>query len=221
MNIQNTATAHIAWDQAWQSEDGRAEWLTPAPDVEAAVPIMVRAGTRSVLDLGCGVGRHAVFLAALGFELSAMDASESGLDYARAQAGDMGADIAFKRGDMTDLPYEDNRFDMVLSWNVIYHGNGDVVRRSVAEIRRVLRPGGIYLGTMLSKRNASFGRGNEVAPDTWADPRPGRGDKHHPHFFCDARDLLDIFEGFEPWLIRDVEQKPAAWHWHVLMQHKA
>lgn len=221
MNKLNTATAHLAWDEAWQTEDGRAEWLRPAPDVEAAVPIMVRAGTRSVLDLGCGVGRHAAFLAALGFELSAMDASASGLDYARGQAAAMGADIAFKRGDMTDLPYEDNRFDMVLSWNVIYHGDTAVVREAVAEIRRVLRPGGIYLGTMLSKRNTAWGRGREVSPNTWVDEDTGRGDKHHPHFYCDARELLDIFQGFEPWQIRDVEQKPGAWHWHVMLQHKA
>src|SRR3546814_18912529 len=64
-------------------------------------------GARSVLDLGCGVGRHACFLAGAGFEVQAMDASASGLDYAARRARDLGLTVTFGDGLMTELPYAD------------------------------------------------------------------------------------------------------------------
>ena len=95
-------------------------------------------------------------------------------------------DIDFRAGRMTVLPYETDSFDYILSFNVIYHGDRQIVEAAIAEIRRVLRVGGVYQGTMLSKRNASFNLGEEVAPDTFVKPGAD-GDKAHPHFYCDAR----------------------------------
>jgi hypothetical protein len=66
----------------------------------------------------------------------------------------------------------------------------------------------------LSKRNGNFGRGREVAPDTFVIDE--MSEKAHPHFYCDARVLMEIFGGFE--LLTLVEQphaKPGSWHWHL------
>src|SRR6266478_3579262 len=71
---------------------------------------------------------------------------------------------------------------------------GDVGRR-LAEIWRVLKPGGLYQGTMLPTRNINYGSGRIVAPDTFVRDRaeePG-----HPHFYCDAATLVALFAGFE------------------------
>src|SRR5271168_2512312 len=78
-----------------------------------------------------------------------------------------GLRLSLRRADADALPFADESFDYVLSWNVIFHGTmGDVGRR-LAEIWRILKPGGLYQGTMLSKRDAQFGRGRPVAPDTF------------------------------------------------------
>src|SRR3546814_14186692 len=71
-------TAHRAWNDQWQSDAGRADWLEPDLDVAAVVPLLRRRGARSVLDLGCGVGRHACFLAGPGFEVPRLAASPPG-----------------------------------------------------------------------------------------------------------------------------------------------
>jgi SAM-dependent methyltransferase len=87
------------------------------------------------------------------------------------------------------LPFADESFDYVLSWNVIFHGTmGDVGRR-VADIWRVLKPGGLYQGTMLSKRDAQFGRGRPVASDTFI---RGSDPKAHPHYYCDLAGLAAL-----------------------------
>ena len=216
----STATAHAAWNSRWQDAGERAEWASAEPDVRAvAAELLPARGVRRVLDLGTGIGRHALALARAGFEVTACDAAPAGLEVCRAEAAAAGLAIRLDEALMTDLPYGDGAFDYVLAFNVIYHGEPGVVRRAIAEIHRVLAPGGLYQGTMLSKRNANFGLGTEVAPDTFV--RTGDDDKGHPHFYCDARELCALFAGFEPLTLEDrLHRKPGSWHWHLLAERR-
>lgn len=214
--MQEHATAHKSWDERWKSGEGRDEWLNPDPIVLQWAKARREAGASTALDLGCGIGRHSLALARLGYVTTAFDASLAGLDYARQAAEEDGLAIIFERGEMTTLPFPDASFDFVLALNVIYHGDADVVRQTLAEIRRVLKPDGVYQGTMLSKRNARYGEGQEVAPSTFVKPGAG-GDNDHPHFYCNAAELVGLFDGFEVLALEDHEQKGAGtWHWYVV-----
>ncbi|MGH7045315.1 MAG: class I SAM-dependent methyltransferase [Stellaceae bacterium] len=168
------ATAVEAWDERWAMPQGRADWLAPHPAVTALMPVLKARGALHVLDLGCGVGRHALYFAEHGFAVEAIDGAPAGLDFARREADARGLRLSLRQGNADALPFPNESFDHVLSWNVIFHGTmGDVGRR-LAEIWRVLRPGGLYQGTMLSKRDGQFGRGHKVAPDTFirgSDPK--------------------------------------------------
>ena len=214
---ERTDTAHHHWDKLWQIADGRADWLEPDPDVLAFAKSRFAAGDRVALDLGCGVGRHALALAEIGFETSTMDASPAGLDELSKAAAARGLGITCRQAEMTALPYDDHTFDDVLSFNVIYHGDPDVVRRAIGEIARVLRPGGHYLGTMLSKRNRNFGLGREIAPNTFVNE--DQSDKAHPHFYCNAAELIALFDGFELLSPEDrPHSRPDSWHWHMIAE---
>ena len=220
-----TDTAHRAWDVKWATEEGRADWIAAEPDVmETATELSARLGSVRALDLGCGVGRHALLFARLGFEVSAVDLAEAGLAEVRRTAEAEGLEIDARVAPMTELPFADGEFDYVLSFNVLYHGDPRIVRQAVAEIRRVLRPGGIFQGTMLSRRNAGFGVGTEVAPDTFvrdAGDDMDDSDKVHPHFYCDAAGLVALYDGFEPFSLRDeLHKKPGSWHWHLVAERK-
>jgi tellurite methyltransferase len=209
------ATAVADWDRRWQAETGRAGWLEPEREVLAAAERSYKDGGRVALDIGCGVGRHALALATMGFRVTGLDGSDSGLAYAIDDAKRHGLSVDFHNASMLSLPVADASCDYVLAWNVIYHGDRAVVDRCVAEIARVLRPSGIYQGTMLSKRNRNFGIGREVAPDTFV--IDSVSDKAHPHFYCDARALVDIFGGFELLSLSDQEHgQPGSHHWHLV-----
>ena len=115
---------------------------------------------------------------------------------------------------MTELPYADATFDYVLAFNVIYHGDRMIVERAIAEIRRVLKPTALYQGTMLSKRDTSRLSGQEISPDTFIGK--SSGDKDHPHFYCNARELVGHFSGFELISLLDKEHsRRGSWHWHL------
>lgn len=221
---RDLATAHQAWEERWRDEAGRADWLDPAPEVRELAPELRPRGVARVLDLGSGVGRHALYLAALGFRVAAVDASPAGLDYAGRAAEAAGLEIAFHRAEMTDLPFAEASFDYLLSWNVIYHGDGAVAARVLAEAARVLSPRGLLQITLLSKRHRLYGQGTEIAPDTFVFDDDTDTDKAHPHFYCDAAGARDLIA---PWF--DVValdeaiagDKPGAAHLHLVAERRA
>jgi tellurite methyltransferase len=212
-----TGSAIDSWEKRWGTEEGRADWIDAHPAVLALLPELKARAARSVLDLGCGVGRHALALAQAGFQVEAFDGSETGLDVLREIAASRGLTLGLKHGNADALPYADGSFDFVLSWNVIYHGTlGDAGAR-IAEIWRVLKSGGLYQGTMLPTRNSNYGLGRRVAPDTFV--IDGVEERGHPHFYCDAPVLVSLFSGFELLSLTQAQQKkPGSWHWNIVAE---
>jgi tellurite methyltransferase len=192
---RDLSTAHRVWDERWSDHAMRQDWATPEPAVVRSVSLMRQRGVRTVLDLGCGIGRHALYLAGEGFEVTGLDASRAGLDATRATAERAGLPVRLCLGTFTDLPFRSACFDAVLSWNVIYHGDGDVARQAIAEIERTLTPDGLFQGTMISKRHYRYGQGTEIRPNTFVIDEDQ--EKSHPHFYCDRDDLIALLHGFK------------------------
>jgi SAM-dependent methyltransferase len=93
-----------------------------------------------VLDVACGTGNAALLAAAAGAAVTGLDASDRLIEVARARAATVTTGARFLVGDAQDLPFADGAFDAVLSvFGVIFAPDA---RRALAEIVRVLRPGG-------------------------------------------------------------------------------
>lgn len=96
-----------------------------------------------VLDLGCGPGTISMGLAqavAPG-ELHGIDLEESQIEMARARAAGSSVNAVFRTGDATDLPYEDETFDVAHGHALLMHVPD--TEAVLAEVRRVLKPGGL------------------------------------------------------------------------------
>lgn len=95
-----------------------------------------------LLDVACGIGRHAGPLAALGYAIVGIDRSERALTLARRQY----PEVEFRKLDMFELRSLTGTFDGVLSlWQSFGYGDSDQNRRLLLDMRKLLRPGGRIL----------------------------------------------------------------------------
>lgn len=215
-----TDTADQHWNDQWANIEAGSKWLTAEPDVKRWAKSLAQGA--SILDLGAGVGRHALSLQAAGFAVTALDAAPEGLaEIDKAQAG-----VKTQLGRMDDLPFDNAAFDHILSWNVIYHGDETVLLNTISEVRRVLKPGGTFLLTMLSKRRLWIDREKlngprEISRNTWVFDED-MTDKRHPHYYCGAVEMLALFQGFEVMWMEDREhERASSWHWHLVLERQA
>jgi 2-polyprenyl-6-hydroxyphenyl methylase/3-demethylubiquinone-9 3-methyltransferase len=93
-----------------------------------------------VLDAGCGGGFLTNALAAAGYAAAGVDRSRASL--AQARARDATGTASYHAGDLVGLPFPDGAFDAVCAMDVLEHI--EALDRAVAELARVLRPGGLF-----------------------------------------------------------------------------
>lgn len=100
------------WDQRYRD----APWPTdPDPDV---VELVADLAPGRALDVGCGTGRHAVWLASRGWQVTGVDASAVGLAQAAQAAAAAGVQLRLVRAELGVDPLPEGPFDLVLLANI-------------------------------------------------------------------------------------------------------
>ncbi len=180
----------MVWD--WNVEK-RKKWLKPAPGMDQLAARWKKLNFQTLLDRGCGPGRHAIYFAKAGFSVTGMDLSQEALDYLDEWAQQENVNIFTVRGDMFRMPFQDDSFDCVIDYNVSYHTNTTGYFQAVRELYRVLRPGGEVYLTLKSRSDPVFQKAKkEDHIDRFTLLQEGKT----PHFFADESDLQEIFQGF-------------------------
>lgn len=193
--------------RAWNWNDAEKErWLVPSEDCVYLQKKWQAEGARSVLDLGCGLGRHALYFARNGFDVTAVDLSEDAVRYVKEAAEEEGLRIICKIADMTELPFEEHSFDRVFSYHVISHQDTTGVQRVIDEITRVLKPGGRIFLTLCSKAHFAFSEDGFPKVDENTVLKTEGAEVDVPHFFADKEIIKELFRDYRLLQVRHITE---------------
>ncbi|MBW2975518.1 class I SAM-dependent methyltransferase [Candidatus Woesearchaeota archaeon] len=192
--------------------------------IKDSVVLFRKNNVKRILDLGCGTGRHTIFLAKKGFELYGIDISQHGLDITKKRKDELKLKgIVLRKADMGKLPFKKDFFDAVICTSVINHARLNKIKDTFWEIERVLREKGIFVLQVLSPRDFTSKTGKEIEPGTRIDIADYDSDV--PHYFFTKSELEGFLNNFK--VIKFTEESKISerlnrtrWHYRVIAVKK-
>jgi ubiquinone/menaquinone biosynthesis C-methylase UbiE len=155
--------------------------------VEFAASLSRKVGHRRVLDMGCGAGRHLLYMAKHGFEAHGVDLSETGLEMTKKRLRRQKLEANLVKSDMKKLPYVSSCFDTLVCLNTVYHQKLSGIQETISEVTRVLKKDGYVLMNFLSKKTYSYGKGIDVEEGTFMEQNGV--EKEILHHFVDREEI--------------------------------
>lgn len=110
----------------------------------------------ALLDLGCGIGRHVVFAAKLGINVSGIDLSEEAIAVAEKWVAEenLSAKVQLVCSDIRQQPWQDKSFDFIVSHGVLDSMSFEIAKAAVAETARIAKPGALFYCDLVSGDNS-------------------------------------------------------------------
>lgn len=131
-------------DSCWENEiyaNGHQINRWPYTEVVSRVLRAAVTNQAAVLELGCGTGNNLRFLAAQGFLTFGIDSSSTAIERARELLTGDALNASLEVGDMAQLPWPDETFDLVIDRAALVHNRPDHITRILAETFRTLKAG--------------------------------------------------------------------------------
>ncbi|KUG20442.1 MAG: class I SAM-dependent methyltransferase [Methanomicrobiaceae archaeon] len=150
----------IDLDAIYRSMDPEAIPWNIAEPPDALVDLVESGAVAAcrAIDLGCGIGNHAVYLASRGFEMTGVDISPSAIRAARKNAEERGVACNFLVADvLTEPGWLRRTFDFAYDWELLHHIMPEDRERYVAHVHAVLNDAGKYLSICFSESDPQFG----------------------------------------------------------------
>ncbi|WP_246231614.1 SAM-dependent methyltransferase [Sporosarcina jiandibaonis] len=131
-----------------------------------------------VLCIAEGEGRNSVYLASLGFDVTAWDYAQAGLDKTKQLADEKGVVVTTEYRDLADVIWEAEQWDAIV--HIFGHLPEDVMARTFSGIKKSLKPGGYYISELYTKEQLAYGTGG---------PR-------NESMLINPKEILEKFDGY-------------------------
>lgn len=121
-----------------------------------------------VLCIAEGEGRNAVYLASLGYDVTAWDYAQAGLDKTQQLADEQGVAVKTELHDLADVEWETEQWDAIV--HIFGHFPPNVMQRTMAGVQKSLKVGGYYVSELYTKEQLRYGTGGPRDAAMLADP---------------------------------------------------
>lgn len=207
------------WQKLWENPEIAKRWseTPPLPEVVEMADRLDEEGRRRVLDIGCGMGRHTIYLALRGFEVVAADNAPNAIAVCKESLEKAGVRAEVIELDMRQMPFPDGHFDGVISSHVIHHERLSVIESVIVAITRTLSHRGYFVWAMPTPDHFECGLGEEIEPGTWVCEQHREGPI--PHHFCTEEEVHRLLREYEILSFRKEEHRDDGQlrsHWRLL-----
>jgi SAM-dependent methyltransferase len=133
--LSMTGSSHSASTPAAEWDQRYAELAAHIPLIEPNAVLLVEVAAirpGRALDIGCGAGAEATWLAQHGWDVTALDVSQVALDHAAIRAREAGVDVNWVQGRLEDLALDRRGFDLVTAfYPALRHSNGHLAEQAL------------------------------------------------------------------------------------------
>ncbi len=155
-----------------------------SPEYKKAIEFLGETVNKEILILGCGLGEEAIYLGLKKGKITAIDISSKMLSFTEKLAKKHNVNnIKFYKMSAEKMSFKDNSFDLILGCNILHHVN---IKKTIKEVRRVLRPKGIASFSEPLKYNTIINIYRFLASNV-------RTDHEHPLTYKDIEDIKKVF----------------------------
>lgn len=149
---------------------------------------------KSVLDVGFGGGNNTLFLASLGMQVSGIEIHQNICDSASKEFLNLGLQVDLRVGTNQEIPFENNSFDFLVSWNVLhYEGTEEGIKAGIKQYARVLKPGGRLFLSTTGPQHKILKNGQTLGNHLYQIGRDEDFRKGQVHFFFDNINYLEFY----------------------------
>jgi len=149
---------------------------------------------KSVLDMGFGEGNNTIFFASLGMVTSGVEIHQDICDQTAAKFKRLGLQADLRVGANQAIPYADNTFDFLVSWNVLhYEGTEDNILASIKEYKRVLKSGGRLFISTTGPSHKFLENATTIGNHRYEIHRREDFRQGQIHFFFDAPNYIEYY----------------------------
>jgi ubiquinone/menaquinone biosynthesis C-methylase UbiE len=134
------------WEKAWNMCKVPYTQLPDLSYIPRIAAELNKTGAKKVLDLGCGSGWLAVYLARQGFEVVGVDVSAQAINLANTWASQEDLKISFDVADASQLQYQAGSFDAVVANSIFEHFPIKQAQQLTDKVYSMLKDGGVFIG---------------------------------------------------------------------------
>jgi len=145
------------------------------------------------LDVGCGEGFYAIYLASKGFEVTGIDFSENAIKLAKENSKKANANIKSITMDAMNLDKLNDKFDFIFEWTLLHQIAPEERKKYVEGINKITNLGGKYLSVCFNEQDPKI---TGPGPKVRVIPKDSRGPTGGKLYFSSLDELKELFEPY-------------------------